>query len=956
MPACLTEANRHYNQAMKICPKDSIGQLGYFYPETSSESSASRNHRFEQNISQKVYTLGGETGNKTMQRPVRSERNRIRRRNTTRQPDDSSDLSSSSNITTNKSQKEAILDGWISNEILSESPAVTSGFSEETPADFEITKAFRFLDKSGNCQRFNGANVQRFLEISDSLGHNKLQGLEKRRRAVDIYDSHSSLSHRLISKTPRVSRSKRRNLVRANRRLLIDSDESYLFNPYALSELFSQSEIPGFREIFASDSYLRKLCWVVAFLFMTVLSLNDMTELITEYYEYPVTVGVRLRDSARLTFPSVTVCNLNVVRFSALCSSSLNSQYNITNQIPSELRERLCGIQVEKKNGSDSDIGDINNIGFSSTTTTATPATTNSSKVSGTGATTVTQTSINLDIDTSKTDINYSTSTVAIMTSTSPDGLVDTTEASSTTTTSTKRPGGSKSPTKPNGALDLSDFVGGSAFYSGNIRTFSQPRNTRSIEVFGTGRPFASSHGRVRVRNTDRADSSKLKIPGSQFSGTNRNIQTDSSHEQHRSASQGIKSFANNQVSVTHNPNNAGMTGNPTQPPQTTQPPQALSSTHSSLPTLPEDFEVSERMERELQENLTNWLAVMYNRDPKLARSLGHQFDDMILRCTMKFFNCTHQRSFENSFSPTEGNCFTYKSKLRRPSLTSAIYDEANLAGINQGLELVLNLEKNEYISGSSQVGALVIIHHPGDLGYAASEATFIAPEFTTYIGLKMVNITRLPAPYPENCVDSWPAKFADKSTRNKTYSQQACLKICLQKTIQIHCQCQSATLPIVELDQPVSNTNATERQRIIICDTRRSNIRQCVREVMSRAAERVHNCECPPKCQVVRYDKTVSMARWPTREDKVTFDRGKMDVNFQNLAKVIIYYQTMTCDDVTQHPVYNAAKLFSALGGIMGMYVGFSFLSVFEIFEVISRKTWHHFRVKLSNKTSVRR
>lgn len=94
-------------------------------------------------------------------------------------------------------------------------------------------------------------------------------------------------------------------------------------------------------------------------------------------------------------------------------------------------------------------------------------------------------------------------------------------------------------------------------------------------------------------------------------------------------------------------------------------------------------------------------------------------------------------------------------------------------------------------------------------------------------------------------------------------------------------------------------------------------------------------------------------MARWPTREDKVTFDRGKADVNFQNLAKVIVYFQTMTCEEVTQQAVFNAAKLFSALGGIMGMYVGFSFLSVFEIFEVMSRKVWHYATLKFTSQQS---
>ena len=34
-------------------------------------------------------------------------------------------------------------------------------------------------------------------------------------------------------------------------------------------------------------------------------------------------------------------------------------------------------------------------------------------------------------------------------------------------------------------------------------------------------------------------------------------------------------------------------------------------------------------------------------------------------------------------------------------------------------------------------------------------------------------------------------------------------------------------------------------------------------------------------------------------------------------------------------------AKLFSSLGGFMGMYVGFSFLSLFEVFEVLGRRLW---------------
>ena len=137
--------------------------------------------------------------------------------------------------------------------------------------------------------------------------------------------------------------------------------------------------------------------------------------------------------------------------------------------------------------------------------------------------------------------------------------------------------------------------------------------------------------------------------------------------------------------------------------------------------------------------------------------------------------------------------------------------DEISLAGIEHGLELMINLEVSEYMTGTAEIGALVMIHPPSDYG-SASEAIFVAPQRTTYIGLKMITISRLPTPYPEHCDDVWPTELQASLTLNTSYSQQTCLKICLQRTMLKVCQCQSAKLPSVEFN----NTNPR------ICDTRR--------------------------------------------------------------------------------------------------------------------------------------
>lgn len=112
-----------------------------------------------------------------------------------------------------------------------------------------------------------------------------------------------------------------------------DSDKSH-----SLTSLFSHSSVPGLREISSSDHISRKIFWFFAFLLLAFLALTDIHSLLKEFYSYPITVNVRLRESRKLPFPAITVCNLNIVRYSALCNTTSNIS------IPIELKEKLCGI------------------------------------------------------------------------------------------------------------------------------------------------------------------------------------------------------------------------------------------------------------------------------------------------------------------------------------------------------------------------------------------------------------------------------------------------------------------------------------------------------------------------------------------------------------------------------------------------------------------------------------
>ena len=114
--------------------------------------------------------------------------------------------------------------------------------------------------------------------------------------------------------------------------------------PSNLNRLFAESSVPGVRDIAGTRNIIRKTFWFICFLILGILALRDISQLVAEYFVYPITVNVRLKDSRRLLFPAITVCNLNIVRYSALCNSSM-AVVNMT-MIPPDLADKLCGSQA----------------------------------------------------------------------------------------------------------------------------------------------------------------------------------------------------------------------------------------------------------------------------------------------------------------------------------------------------------------------------------------------------------------------------------------------------------------------------------------------------------------------------------------------------------------------------------------------------------------------------------
>ena len=70
-----------------------------------------------------------------------------------------------------------------------------------------------------------------------------------------------------------------------------------------LIDLFRQSSIPGFSNLFTAKSLVRKLLWTIVIFIFIYLTSHSLLEIIGEYIQFPITVNVLVSESRVLKFP-----------------------------------------------------------------------------------------------------------------------------------------------------------------------------------------------------------------------------------------------------------------------------------------------------------------------------------------------------------------------------------------------------------------------------------------------------------------------------------------------------------------------------------------------------------------------------------------------------------------------------------------------------------------------------
>jgi len=278
---------------------------------------------------------------------------------------------------------------------------------------------------------------------------------------------------------------------------------------------------------------------------------------------------------------------------------------------------------------------------------------------------------------------------------------------------------------------------------------------------------------------------------------------------------------------------------------------------------------------------------------------------------------CNMSRDFHWIWMYDYGNCWQFNSDHKD------IKETYN--GIDFGLDLtVFPLEiQNKHLPLNSISDGLVVFVHNQSFSPVRTEKAhvFVETGKKTLIGVKRVFNFKEPYPYSQ-CIDlsDYSSDLYDLIKSKRQYRQQDCFKLCRQKSYIEKCGC--------NLFNDAININASVR----FCSNSSDSV--CWQEVYQNYNR--EECErkwCPLECDSVEYDLGLSSLVYPSMNSQRD---SQYNMSSSATVRFVVFYSTLEYTFIKESPQTNKLDLFAKIGGTLGIFVGFSIFTLFEIAEIL--------------------
>ncbi len=348
--------------------------------------------------------------------------------------------------------------------------------------------------------------------------------------------------------------------------------------------------------------------------------------------------------------------------------------------------------------------------------------------------------------------------------------------------------------------------------------------------------------------------------------------------------------------------------------------------------------------------------------------NLGYHIKDFMINCQFNQIKCDLEKDFEYFYDLNYGNCYRFNSGTTING-TKVEQKYSYQSGISYGLdlELFIGSPKDNDFAFTKENGFVIFINND-TVDSNSYEGIKISPGTSTNIIINRYSILKKPKPYSEctdglDSIDSYNSEFYQRYfSPNRRYRFTECSFVCFQKFIGEECGCQSILQPF---------TYFKEMRLCLLNETKMAEDRQCALAKIAKyyqTSELLEQCDCPFECDIDEYSYTSSYSQFPTIKytkylmsnlviKKRLSDTTSYEEIAERVARVLIFYDKLRVTKVIENIKVQPFDLVSNLGGTLGLFLGLSFLSLIEIFEILlkiifilSEKRTKIFNFKINN------
>ena len=281
----------------------------------------------------------------------------------------------------------------------------------------------------------------------------------------------------------------------------------------------------------------------------------------------------------------------------------------------------------------------------------------------------------------------------------------------------------------------------------------------------------------------------------------------------------------------------------------------------------------------------------------------AHQASNTFLRCYYwQDFDCL---PYTQPVRTAKGLCYTFNGKNQ--SLATL---ESSFAGPHGGIALILNVDIDEYFAPilGDGVGFMITMHEPDDYPLLDHGGILmLAPGVDHFLSVRKQVVHYLKRPYSQvNCND------------DPAYSYSVCRTDCLTRNV---FECGTCSI-----------SSGTDEE----CSFLDGAI--CYLTKYTAWVNGEVECDCPEQCKRTLYNYQLSTAQYPNQY-AVRFSEALPQWPFntsddvrRNALRLKIYYETISTEVVKEQPVLNQWQLFSTIGGLIGLFIGCSTITLCEV------------------------